>query len=362
MALRARVDGRQLEGVEQVGADRLVRLSFADGHALVIELIGKQPILMLLDEHRRVVAAAKWVARAKSVRPIQPGQPYVLPPVMDGVAALSPFARKLVAAGGTVEGPFHPVLSVGNGAYPYSVGALGLLKSNGLRSRCARAALRCRDSRRCCRGVGASLANELNRVLLARDVAVADLQAAVENGLRAGELQRFGELLLAYGPAQTWPRTTLDAFDYDGNPVTIRTDPELDFKENAERYFSRARKAKDRLDFATGQLQRLAVERDAVAATLSAVQRASALTELLKLRDLASAKRWLHVQHHIEKAKDRPLRPSGQGSGRAGRLPGPVRRKRGCQRLSHPARGETERHLAAHSGWHVGARGDFNQQ
>jgi len=144
-------------------------------------------------------------------------------------------------------------------------------------------------------------------VLLAREVAVDDLRSAVDNGMRAGELQRAGELLLAYGPAQSWPRAQVDAIDYDGQPISIRTAPELDFKKNAERYFARARKAKDRLEFAQSQLGRLSAERDAIASMAAAVADASSLRELDDLRERASEKRWLHSQHHAAKAKDRPF-------------------------------------------------------
>ena len=308
MSIRARLDGVHLENVEQLGGDRIARLSFVNGHSLVVELMGKHSNVMLLDEHQRVVAAAKWVARTKSVRPIQPGQPYVLPPVMSAVATLSPFARKLTAAGGSVEGPSYPVLSPGSGGYPYSVAPLGLEQLP--RSSVSIALEQHYDAAIPAAAADAlrtSLSSSLNRVLLAREVAVADLRAAVENGLRAGELQRSGELLLAYGPAQSWPRESLAAYDYDGALVAIRTDPELDFKSNAERYFTRARKAKDRLEFAKQQLAILAAERDAVAGLLDAVARAEALSDLIKLHEHASSKRWLHEQHHTEKAKDRPF-------------------------------------------------------
>ncbi|MHB8635428.1 MAG: Rqc2 family fibronectin-binding protein [Fimbriimonadaceae bacterium] len=308
MSLRARLEGQHLEGVEQVQGDRIARLTFVNGHALVVELMGKHSNIMLLDEHRRTVAAAKWVARAKSIRPIQPGQPYVLPPVMAHAEALSPFAQKLVAAGGSVDGPFNPILSAGNGAYPYSVAALALAEaakptiSIALEQHYDAAIPEAVAS-----ALRASLSNDLKRVLLAREVAVADLAAAVRNGLRAGELQRAGELLLAYGPGQTWPRSSLAAFDYDGAPITIPTDPELDFKANAERFFTRARRAKDRLEFAQGQLSRLTLERDAIAGVLRDVEAVESLNELQRLHDQASAKRWLHVQHHADKLKDRPF-------------------------------------------------------
>ena len=307
MSLRARLDGQHIAGIEQVAGDRLVRLVFANGHALVIELMGKHSNIILLDEHKRTVSAAKWVARSKSVRPIQPGQPYVLPPVMQAGADLSPFARKLIAAGGSVVGQYHPVLSTGNGAYPYSVAALDLPEVT--RPTISIALEQHYDAAipaAAAEALRASLSNDLKRVFLAREVAVADLESAVLNGLRAGELQRSGELLLAYGPAQSWPRAALEAFDYDGAPITIRTDPELDFKANAERYFTRARKAKDRLEFARAQLSRLTVERNAIGVLVAAVETAGSLRELTKLHEQASSKRWLNVQHHIEKAKDRP--------------------------------------------------------
>jgi predicted ribosome quality control (RQC) complex YloA/Tae2 family protein len=59
---------------------------------------------------------------------------------------------------------------------------------------------------------------------------------------RARKLQVFGELILAYSPKDV---SVLETHDYEGVPVQISLNPEKSPVENAERYFSKAKKAKN---------------------------------------------------------------------------------------------------------------------
>ncbi|RYG26165.1 fibronectin-binding domain-containing protein [bacterium] len=293
--MRARLDGARLTNVETVEGERILTLTFetAKGnHRLIAELMGKHSNVMLLAPSGRVVGALKWVSRHQSVRPVISGEPYAPPPVL-GKGGGSPFLAKLRAAGGG-EGPWRPVLSPGNGAYPYYLTPLGL-------SELARGSLSIALEQHYATAIPAAeaealrsgLLTSLNRVLLARETALFDVEQAVKAGEKAGEWQRQGDLILAYGPSAPHGASEIAAWDYEGNEITLRLDPELTWKENAGRYFRRAKKAKARLDELREQAERLGAERDRVAQAVERVEEATDLPELARLRDEARDNRWL---------------------------------------------------------------------
>jgi predicted ribosome quality control (RQC) complex YloA/Tae2 family protein len=79
--------GLALVALEQIGWERVVELAFAPRPGepvcrwLVVELMGRRSNLFLLDQERRVVAAARQVREAQSrLRPIGTGDPYMPPP------------------------------------------------------------------------------------------------------------------------------------------------------------------------------------------------------------------------------------------------------------------------------------------
>lgn len=85
------LSGLALVSLEQAGWERVVELGFAPrpGEAiqrwLVLELMGRHSNLFLLDEQRRVVAAARQVRQQQSrLRPIGTGDPYSPPPPLSG--------------------------------------------------------------------------------------------------------------------------------------------------------------------------------------------------------------------------------------------------------------------------------------
>ncbi len=318
--LRARIDGGTLVSAKQIKGDRILTLDFESErgpHRLVVELMGKHSNAMLLDGGGAVVSAAKWVGKSKSSRPIQPGARYELPPVVGGSGQVSsPFLRKLVEAMGTdqpvraalASGKYQPILSVGNGAYPISVQALGLDEIS--RSSISIALEQHYDRETVeqeAQALRASLLGQLGRVVLAREAAISDLAQAREAGERAGKLQRWGELILAYGPAAGEGIRELTAWDYDGTEARVPLDPELDFKANAAAYFDRAKRAKARMGQVGEQKERLEADR---AAVLNLIERITAEPKLIGLRDLqeeARSRRWLHTQGASAKAKeDRP--------------------------------------------------------
>ncbi len=122
----------------------------------------------------------------------------------------------------------------------------------------------------------------LHRTCKARERERAEVQRGLANTQRADEYQQAGEMLLAY-PDLTVPgadRTLLPDYyaplDPNGSPSlrAIALEPSLDLRGNAERYFKKARKARDgrarlqeRLEALTAEAALLAgAERDAQAA------------------------------------------------------------------------------------------------
>ena len=292
--LRARLEGERLVEVYVPEGERMLTLTFSNGHRLIAELMGKHSNAMLVDPEGRVVGAIKWVSRSQSVRPVVSGAPYVPPPVL-GKGGGSPFLAKLRESGGG-KGSWSPVLSIGNGAYPYPVEPLGLPElarptlSIALEAHYA-AAIPAAEAEVIRSGLLASL----RRVLLSRETALSGLEQAVVAGERAGEAQRIGELILAYGPTAPSGSSHVDAWDYEGNPITLNLDPEIGWKANAEGYFRRARKAKSRLGEVREQGVRLATEAGRIADLIERVEKAFDLPTIVACREEARKSRWLLV-------------------------------------------------------------------
>jgi predicted ribosome quality control (RQC) complex YloA/Tae2 family protein len=234
----------------------------------------------------------------------------VLPPVMTGGEDLkpSPFLKRLTEALGCPPTPDRPVLSPGNGAYPASVAPLGLPELG--RGSISIALEQHFDQAIPAHEADAlrtTLVHQLERVVLARDVALEDLRKAEAAGGRAPEWQHLGELILAYGPSAPPGAKSVMAWDYDGTERELALDPTLNFKENANRYFERAKKAKGRLGMVRDQIARLSDDREAVAALLQRVIDEPRLDRLRDLQEEARRKRYLTNQTVPAKAKeDRP--------------------------------------------------------
>lgn len=324
-AMRARVDGARLLVAEQVGLDRILRLTFqraGDTHTLIAELMGKHSNLILVDEQEKIVAVAKRVPASKSKRPIQPGAIYKPPPfdpkpsLMDAspgddlraFEGASPFLIDLIAGGGTSLGviqsairdgfsPSEAVLAVGSGAYPISVAALGIKEvakpsiSLALEMHYAQAipAYQAEHLR-------STLLGRLKRVVLAREVALADLSEATEAASKAGGLQLQGELLLAYAGSIRPGSSLFETQDYEGNPLLVKLDPAKSALENANAYFEKAKKAKARSGMVQDQVVRLTSDLGQVQALISEVEEEKSLDRLRELQVKAEEKRWLIEQ------------------------------------------------------------------
>ncbi|MES1227910.1 MAG: NFACT family protein, partial [Armatimonadota bacterium] len=234
---------------------------------LVGEFMGKHSNFMLVDTSRKVVAAAKWVGAKQSKRPILPGKDYTPPPFpprpsfltarpgddLKDFEGVSPILQKLVASGVPLEelqnavtrDQYLPVLSPGLGAYPWTLESLGLpVVSKTSISQALDQAFTERVEQARLDAARNTLRSRLERVLLAREVALNDLDQAVMAAQGARGTQIKGELILAYQGMVRAGDSTLTAWDHSGEELAIKLDPKLNAVENAERYFSKARRAK----------------------------------------------------------------------------------------------------------------------
>lgn len=329
-AVRARVEGGRLVEIRQIGFDRILRLRFErhDGeHTLIAELMGKHSNLVLIDERGKILAAAKTVGPEKSRRPIVGGLTYEPPPFparpsllrasegqpLSDFEGASPFLLRWIAANSlaavqtaVANSKYSPVLSPGNGAYPLSVASLGLVERGrssfgiALESHVDEAlAERERESLR------RPLLAQLERVILAREVALRSLAEAKEAASHADRLTLFGELILAYQATLQAEATCLDAHDYTGEPVHIALLPDLNAIQNAQRYFDKAKSAKHRASHTAEQSQRLAAD---LTALLTMRDQVATATDAERLRDLveaAKARHWSFTPGAAKK-EDRP--------------------------------------------------------
>jgi len=311
--LRARVDGSKLVEARQIEGDRIFQLCFEGSLGtffLIVELMGKHSNIVFCDSDFRVLSAAKWVGRSKSRRPIQPNMAYELPPVMQGEGkTTSPFYRTLQSTDPNFNPSLiNPIISPGNGAYPVSVSVLGLPEfarnsiSIALEQHYALAI-----PSAIAESIRSLLLTQIHRAVLAKEVALDELEQARDAGGKAPQWQRFGELILAYGPSQPVGEAFMKAWDYDGTEVEIRLKPDMDFKANASEYFEKAKKAKGRMSMVADQIQRLSQQRSAMLGFIERVNLATRLEGLQALKEEASRLRWLNVQAiPTARKEDRP--------------------------------------------------------
>ncbi len=332
-SLRAHVDGARVKSIRQINFDRILELVLEtkEGeHTLIAEMMGKHSNIMFLDSTDRVIAAAKWVGQSKSSRPIQANRKYQPPPFppkppltaakpdsdLDDYQGISPFLKKLLTAMGegglekvqtaVRESHYEPALIQGVGAYPISLEPLktfiphpsSFILPNILPRATISIALEqhfdwaIRFSE--IQSLRESMLGQLRRVLLAREVALNELGQAAETAKRAGQFQLMGELLLAYGRDLKEGATSLEAQDYDDQTVTIPLNPELNYLENAEGYFTKAKHAKARESVVLDQMARMQTDHAAISSLITRVEAEERLDRMQELREEAKKRRWLH--------------------------------------------------------------------
>ncbi|MDX2066523.1 MAG: NFACT family protein [Fimbriimonadaceae bacterium] len=302
-ALRARLDGATITGIRQIGGDRILSIEFdgeAGPHALVVELMGKHSNAILIDAEQRCIAAAKWVRRDQSKRPIRPNAEYELPPVMDATdrdpRADSRPLGQLREAHGIAAPDEQPGWSEGFGAYPVDLGPLGYpWVPRASLSVALDAAYTHLERHERTERLRSLLLTHLDRGIEARDVALRDLAQARDRADRAAGWQLEAELLLAYQYNIPPGAAVAEVYDYEGALRRISLDPEASVRANAEARFVKAKRAKARRDEVEEQYGRILAVRAELVAHRRAVVAAIQEADLEPLRAEAQRRHWLQT-------------------------------------------------------------------
>ncbi|MBV6457604.1 MAG: putative protein YloA [Fimbriimonadaceae bacterium] len=329
--LRRRLEGASLTAAVQRGFDRIVDLWFetdAGSWVLVVEIMGKHSNVILVDPQGRCAAPMKSVGITKSRRPVLVGRPYLPPPFEERPSLLearegdelkdsegaAPFTLEWIRHFGLEAfqraaraNDYHPVFAPNRGAYPLSIGELGEAVPRESFSIAVEQAAeefleRVHVDRR-----RQSLLGQLKRVRLARELAIRDLQNALDTARGATALQQRGELILAYAYQIKGQDTELDVIGYDGEPLTIALKPDLTPVENAERYFTKAKKAKAGQESNRITLERLEGDLAALDSVMFQIESTDSEQEIDDLAATCRAHRWLHQQVVAASAAERPF-------------------------------------------------------
>ncbi|MCH7945776.1 MAG: NFACT family protein [Armatimonadetes bacterium] len=332
MTLRKYVLDARVVSIRQRGLDRILDIGFSGRGGefqLVAELMGKHSNIVLLNSDKKILAAIKVVHKSMSKRPILPGKTYEPPPfdpkpsfldAKDGddlkqFEGASPFVRKLIDSGVSLDdvqiavrdSDYSPVYCDGHGAYPLPLTTLGLdcVKRSSI-SQAIEQHFENIVGEDAVAQQRASLKAQLERIVLARETALNGIADALEAASHAHERQTEAELILAYQHQIRDGDTELETTDYDGNPVTIRLDPEKTPVENANRMFKKAKKAKEGADEVAAQKQRLERDREDLLGALYELESVVSIEDVEKVRAFADKRRWLHHQVVAKKKAERP--------------------------------------------------------
>jgi predicted ribosome quality control (RQC) complex YloA/Tae2 family protein len=341
MLLRKHLGGARVTAVEQARFDRILRLTFRRGEetrTLVHEVMGRHSNLMLLDEDGMVLGAVKRVPPSQTrVRPVLPGLAYQEPPgarpdpralslealrgllaeartaeaVTRALSGWGTFAaREALARGGELSeavfslmervrrGEYQPTVFEDESGRPKGVWAFPSCQEGWTRGRAAPTV-----SAACAEYYGffeeheetealrKTVLSALERALRTARLQLAEAEAHLEGVDRTDRLRISGELLAAQGGGVERGAASVELpnwYDPDGGVLRIDLDPELDGRENAERYFHRYRRAMAAGEAALERipgLQRRVEELAALAEEGGAADEAGLRSLLEKLRE-----------------------------------------------------------------------------
>jgi predicted ribosome quality control (RQC) complex YloA/Tae2 family protein len=350
-SLRKHLEGGIVRSMTMLGFDRIVQaeVQTREGvYRLMIELMGKHSNIILVEPTGLVRSAIKWVSpRQSEARPIRAGEPYRLPPTrveglrnplalsddgwrtllaqmgeprdwqahLEGLSRFTADELEAVCRAGGVDGVVAWARQLREGAWqpvlirdPQTRRALGAYPFPSLRfpdswqhartsvSLAWEQAFSERIQHARTDALRQSLLPNLRRALQARERALADLQRALNASQDADRWQLYGELILAFGHNLPAGATTLHAPDYtqpDAPEVAIPIDPSKTPAENAERYFHKARRARESRAELHARLQRLTDEANALRYALLQAEQAADPDALQRLYADAKAHGWL---------------------------------------------------------------------
>lgn len=241
MLLRKMLQGQHLTALEQFSEDRVLRLEWQNGFALVLELSGRHANLFLLDPHNLIQLS--WF-QSHSLRQLVPGKPYQAPVSPGFVAARDPFALASCPA----DGSRSLLLEQSHQRYQ----ATEQWRSRSLQ-----------------------LEQALKRRLKKLNQEIGRLDQDFEALDQAELWKKRGELLQsAYGQVSKGQTEVmvLDYYDPEQKLVCIPLDPQFDLNQNIQRCFRRGRKTERAAERALEILPERESERIEVQAALKQLE------------------------------------------------------------------------------------------
>ncbi len=151
-----------------------------------------------------------------------------------------------------------------------------------------------------------SLLSPLKRALQARQRALKEIEQTLTEGQKADRWQLFGELILAYGHSLQPGESILRAPDYtqpDTPLVEIRIDPNKTLAENAERYFQKARRARENQSLLAQRYATLQQEYHHLQSLIDRAERSEQTDELKRLYAEAQERGWLREVQQVSPAR-----------------------------------------------------------
>lgn len=266
--MRARFDGAQIGAVRQLGFDRRFAIDAQHGDEvscrLVCDLIGSRSNFYLKEPNGRSINRLRRIEEKISI-----GVRRDLAEAIEERSGLSKFLEEEVRLSG--KDKVLALAGEGNAVWVPSVGAYGFLPSQ-LDAKAAvpmgslSAALEkhyewlvpieLAEQR------AKALKGQLQRAHDSRASAVKQMESVLDTAARARYLQMQGEILLSNVRAIPPEAHVFEAHDYDGTPVVIKLNPKLSAVENAERLFTKAKKAKNAASIVGARTERMRAELD----------------------------------------------------------------------------------------------------
>lgn len=262
-----RLDSGRIDAIEQIGFDRRLRI-VAKGCELVADLIGTRANMTLLGQ-------SGALGRLRRVAPPSGEVPASLEDALATNQGLSPVLKQELEAVGKEElisavEAEEPVFYPGLGAYPMR---LASVEANPMPMASLSQALekhyesylpRLRTD-----ALVSTLRGQLLRAQKARQTTLRQIEDVLDTASRSRRLQMYGELILAYRPEGV---SQLVTQDYDGNEIKIDLDRDLPPPENAEKYFKKAKRAKNAAGELAPKAEALKEELEAIASWLTRLE------------------------------------------------------------------------------------------
>lgn len=362
-SLRKHIDGGIIRQMSMVGFDRIVQIDVQtrEGvYRLMVELMGKHSNVILVEPVGTIRSALKWVSvRQSEARPIRAGEPYQLPPTrvdgllnpltmsdddwcalwermgaerdwqahLEGLSRFTAGELEAMAQAHGLEGVLVWARRLREGAWaprvirdPRTQRTLGAYPFPSMQFPAewqhARTSLntaweqvfteRLQHTR--VESLTQRLLPNLRRALTARERAAHDLQRALHDSHQADTWRLYGELILAFGHTLSPGAKTLHAPDYtqpEAPTIEIPIDPDKSTAENAERYFQKARRARQSRAELQARLERLQAEIEQIRHALFIAEQQPDEATLQRLFEQAQAQGWLREAS--------PLAPAQRG-------------------------------------------------